>query len=567
MTSATRLASTSAVVALVLATVWLFWPSTLGGATTYVATHGVSMEPEFHTGDMAILSPADRYSVGDVVAYRSETLDTTVMHRIVSADADGFVTRGDNNDWLDQDRPTEDEILGRLFVRIPHGGQALAALMSPGFLFSLAAGLLVLLGGMQDPRGRRTARWLRSRAPGLATSTRRSARQAGARARSGFTMSTRGRARQLALGAGAVALVAAVGCGVLLATPPTRTETRTLEVSQQSQFSYSGTAVAGTTYPSGVIATGDTVWNRLLEGLTVSAATTVSGPGLADVTGSVRLDVVVAASDGWSAVLTTGTATALQAGAGTAAVAVDVDAAMQLLTRHYEETGSSGGGGTLTVTPVSETSGTVHGRPFSAGPTAGLDFALDATSLRPLSTEPADLAPVVATSVQIEEVAPRTFPVLAASVPIGVARKLAGAVLLLALVALAAGAWVGRIGHGNVSDRFLVRHADRILPVASFTPGSTVIDVSDAESLHRMAERFDTVVLHHAGPDEDVFAVRDLDATYRFVVPGSARQGGRPPVPAPASVSASEPEPADRTTRLPRVADGTARGSLWGQVA
>ena len=27
------------------------------------------------------------------------------MHRIVSGDADGFVTQGDNNDWLDQDRP------------------------------------------------------------------------------------------------------------------------------------------------------------------------------------------------------------------------------------------------------------------------------------------------------------------------------------------------------------------------------------------------------------------------------------------------------------------------------
>ena len=69
--AAPRAARISALVALVLAAVWLFWPSALGGGTTYVATHGNSMEPGFHTGDLAILRPADRYAVGDVVAYRS----------------------------------------------------------------------------------------------------------------------------------------------------------------------------------------------------------------------------------------------------------------------------------------------------------------------------------------------------------------------------------------------------------------------------------------------------------------------------------------------------------------
>ena len=44
------------------------------------------MEPGFQTGDLAILRPAGSYAVGDVVAYRSESLDTIVMHRIVSGD-------------------------------------------------------------------------------------------------------------------------------------------------------------------------------------------------------------------------------------------------------------------------------------------------------------------------------------------------------------------------------------------------------------------------------------------------------------------------------------------------
>lgn len=551
MNSVPRVVRTSALAALVLATVWLFWPSTLGGATTYLTTHGISMEPRFHTGDLAVLGAADGYSVGDVVAYHSDTLNTVVMHRIVSGDAAGFTTKGDNNSWLDPDHPTEDQILGRLSFRIPYGGAVLGALRSPGALLPLAGVLAAVLGAMHDPRGQGTRLWLR--------------RHRGARSPARMhTVSTRGRARQVALGAGAVALVAAVGCGVLLAMPPTETKTRTLVVTEVSTFSYAGTAVAGTTYPSGAITTGDTVWNRLAKNLTVSAATTVSGPELTGVAGSVRLEVRVAAADGWSAVVNSGPAVPLAAGKATPAVAVDAKAAAALLTRHFAETGAPDGSATLSVVPVAKVTGTVAGTAFTAASPAGLAFTLDAKALRPASTEASALAPSARTPVTVSEVAPRTLAVLAVSVPIAVARKLAGAVLLLSLLALAAGAWIGRIGRGDVSDRFLVRHADRILPVASFDPGATVIDVADAESLHRVAERFDSLVLHHAGADEDVFAVRDIDATYSFVVPGGSagRRDGLPPVPV-----RLESQPADATTPLPRIVPGTTRGSLWGQVA
>ena len=169
MNAITRFASTSAVVALVLATAWMFWPSALGGATTYVTTYGVSMEPGFSTGDLAVLTPADGYSVGDVVAYRSESLDTIVMHRIVSVEADGFVTQGDNNDWLDEDRPAEDEILGKLFFSIPQGGTALKALRSPGvFVPLVVVAVAATLGaGARKPPLRAGLRALRRRAARL----------------------------------------------------------------------------------------------------------------------------------------------------------------------------------------------------------------------------------------------------------------------------------------------------------------------------------------------------------------------------------------------------------------
>jgi len=549
MNAASRAASISAVIALVLAAVWLFWPSALGGGTTYVTTHGISMEPGFHTGDLAILRPADGYAVGDVVAYYSPALDTIVMHRIVAEESGRFVLQGDNNDWLDGDEPLPEEILGKLFVRIPRGGIALDGISSPGALVFLVGGLLTVFGTARRPRGRRDRlvgrrRGVRRREPGSAPA---------------FPMPIRARARQIALGSGVLALVAVVGGGVLLVLPSNQTGTRTLQVTQQGEFSYTAAAVPGTTYPSGVVATGDTVWTRLAEQVTVTFTTAVAGPDVTDVRGSMRLDVVITAADGWTAVLTSGPEAALENGTAAASVAVDPAAAAALLSRHYIEIGGTGAGATLTVTPVVAASGRAEGRPFTAGSPTGFAFALDAASLRPTG----ELATTATIPVEIEEVVPRRLTVLDVTIPIDVLRWGVAGVLAVALVVLAAAAWIGRTGRGDAADQVLVRHADRILPVAAFTPGPTVIDVSDAESLRRVAERFDTLVLHHAAEDEDVFVVRDVDATYRLVIPGTpGRRRGKPPVPGrspgPMDVAAPLPmvvqEQPESTTPLPLIA-------------
>jgi hypothetical protein len=201
---------------------------------------------------------------------------------------------------------------------------------------------------------------------------------------------------------------------------------------------------------------------------------------------------------------------------------------------------------------------------------------MDSTALRPSGDT--DFASGTQTPVQLQETSPRTFAVLSLSVPIGLARLAAFGVLLVALAVCAAGLWIGRSDRKDAADQFLVRHADRILPVASFTPGPAVVDVADAESLHKVAERFDTLVLHQSGPDEDVFLVRDVEMTYRFVMPsGPGRQRGKPPVPAPAPARASAetpaPVPADATGPLPIVIpiaaarSVSASAGLWGRFA
>ncbi|MGY1601807.1 signal peptidase I [Geodermatophilus sp. SYSU D00815] len=500
---------------LLLAVGWLLWPATLGGGTSYLLTHGASMEPRFRTGDLAVLRATGDYAVGDVVAYRSPSLGTTVMHRIVDRDGAGFVTQGDNNGWLDTDRPTADDVLGELWLRVPGVGAALDAMTSPWVLALAALSAVGVLWPTRRPRGGH-------RAPGRAARRPRPAARA-PRPRSAPLLppGARGRLAQAALGGGTVAAVAAVGAAVLFALPSTTTEAQSLSVTQRGTFDYAGTAARGTTYPDGAVATGDPVYVRLAGPLTVSFAHAVTGGGLDSTTGTVRLDVVVTASDGWSAPLARGAAVDLRDGAGTATVVLDLPAASALLDRHADEVGASGTGATLTVTPVVEATAVLAGADVPLASLPPLSFALDATALR-VQGDAGALAPSTEASATVERVAPRTFDVLGVVVPLRTARTAALLLVAVAAGVAAAATWLGR--SSGPADAL----ADRLVPVADLVPAGTVVDVPDLAAVRRLAERFDAVVLHHAGPHGETFAVQDGATTYRCTLPVAA-----PPEPAP----------------------------------
>lgn len=134
---------------LVLAAV-LLWPQRWGGTMTYDITRGASMQPAFRSGDLAVLRTSRTYRVGDVAAYRSRTLNTTVMHRIIRATPQGYSFRGDNNGFVDPDTVTEREMLGKLVVRVPGVGRVLAWLLKPVNLLLLVGAVFLLLSDRRD---------------------------------------------------------------------------------------------------------------------------------------------------------------------------------------------------------------------------------------------------------------------------------------------------------------------------------------------------------------------------------------------------------------------------------
>ena len=151
---------TSATLLLLAVVAWVYLaPTQIGGSTSYVVTHGISMEPGFHTGDLAVLRAADDYRVGEIVAYHSTAWHMVVMHRIIARDGNRYVFKGDNNTFIDPEPATRAQLIGRLWVHVPGGGVVMDWLHSPPVAAVLMGGaaMLFLLGGGRR-RGRRGRR-------------------------------------------------------------------------------------------------------------------------------------------------------------------------------------------------------------------------------------------------------------------------------------------------------------------------------------------------------------------------------------------------------------------------
>ena len=152
--SAAALTGLPLTIALLVAWFLFLRPVTLGGPAGYVIVAGVSMEPTFHTGDLAITQRRAEYRVGDVVAFSTE--GGVVIHRIVGGDADqGFTMQGDNREQPDLWRPRPDEIVGAAWILIPGAGNALALVRQPPILAGLAAAVAFFLAFTAGPVRRR----------------------------------------------------------------------------------------------------------------------------------------------------------------------------------------------------------------------------------------------------------------------------------------------------------------------------------------------------------------------------------------------------------------------------
>ncbi len=478
------------IIAAVVAAWFLLAPTQLGGPVTYVTTYGVSMLPGIKAGDLVLARGQSSYDIGDTIAYHSNTLNVTILHRIVATEGDGFVTKGDNNTWLDPDHPTPADIKGAQWIHIPQGGVWLKRLSSPGVIAGLAFFVLVVGSAVATNRHhRRNRRKTMGSSPGRSHSG------------SHTLAARRSTLMKVAAVAGALGLLLViVGWTRPLMVPSTAKTSDT----SSTTFSYSATVPPSPAYQSTTVTAPAPIFRKLTN--TVVVTYDYKGdPGTIDATAE------LSTASGWHWSQPLGAQAGAPDGVAQGSVTLDLAKMYSLATAGTAAAGVSMGDVKVEVVPaVTTATGTF--RP-------ALPLVLTSDTLR-LADPAASLVVTDSTDGSTTTLVPNTVHILKWSIGIWPLRILGLVLLVLGVLALV---WLWRMPGQPAESPAAAqrrRYAELIVPVdAVSSPTGAAIDVPDLDSLARIARRYALMVMWLAEPGADVYIVEDETTTYRCVVP------------------------------------------------
>ncbi len=507
---------------------WLFLaPPKIGGRSTYVVTSGISMEPSFHTGDLAIVRPAGHYPVGEVVAYHSSLLHVVVLHRIIGIQDGHYVFKGDHNHFTDPTRPTRSALIGALWVHIPNGGVVIRALHSPITAAVLCGLVALLLVGTGETKRRRSRRGNRGNG---------SSRQGA----SPVTLSDRGAAlgisvRSLLVGIAALA-VACAAVAVYAKTRPAATSvTHQVAYTQKGHIDYHATAPVGAVYPNGTVDTGDPIFLELVHRLGIKVAYRFAVDAPSHLHGTQQVFLQLTGPTGWNRRLALSPVRHFTGPTITTPATVDLHAVQSLLTQVQKATGIASVGASVGIVMQVHVTGTVAGQPVdeSFTPTAG--FQLQPLELTPSGSAPAPAAGTAAAATPSSETGfdPTAQGKLRAVSSVPNTFSLAGHVLTYSTIAWIAlcgflltsalsvllGVLLRRNSAFDEAARIRSRYSHLLVPIlVGDDLGWPPVDVTSFKALARLAESAGQLVLHHQADAVDTYLVNDNGTVYRYQI-------------------------------------------------
>ncbi len=514
---------------IVLGCVWFYLaPPPLGGSTTYVVTHGISMEPRFHTGDLALVRSQSSYHVGEIVAYHNKMLHTIVLHRIIGREGNHYVFKGDNNNFVDFEHPAASQLIGALRLHIPGLGATLQSIRSPALVGILVAvGMLLLTGGAFARRRRR----------------RRRQRRAGESAQQPPRRATQHAPEPVlsVLAVGLVALLPFVALALLAFTRPTTTRRPVnIPYKQSGALSYSA-AAPEPTYQGGRVVTGDPLFTRVVSAVDLRFDYLFHTPAKHSLAGKASLSATISSTSGWQTTLPLGEPTHFRGDHALVTARLDLSSILALI-HNVQTTTRVSDSDTLTITPRVSVNGSLDLAPLRTTFSPEIKFTLSELEAQPLVSGSSSLAAGQLPTSQFAPSAPGSLPSSRYQplyLALGIARPsvatartialIAIAVLTCALLAMLALirpmlAFVRRPGRDE-SAAIRARYGRMIVPVARVwqLPGVAVIDVADMDALVQIAEHYDRSILHETTAEGDAFWVTDESGQFRYALGASAR--------------------------------------------
>jgi signal peptidase I len=525
--SQTRKLLTRALGLILLGSLW-FWfaPTPLGGSATYVVTSGISMEPRFHTGDLAIVRSQSSYHVGEIVAYNSKMLDTVVLHRIIGRDGARYIFKGDNNNFVDPERPSANQLVGALWLHIGGIGGDMRSIGSP-----LLVGLLVTFGVLL--------------LTGAAFTQRRRLRRRERRGGEGAQPPSHHLLRNPATPAAGV-----IAVGLLLLLPfvllallaftrsPTTLDPYMVPYKQSGTLSYTAETAAGPAYPEGKVTTGEPIFTHIVKAIDFSFGYRLDATGKHTLGGKVSLDAIVASTDGWQTTLELAPPTSFHGSRAQVAGTLDLTSLFALI-RSVENTTRATGSYTLTIVPHVSATGSVDALPIHTKFAPKIAFSLTnleiesaaaggtAASAGEEQSTARLFAPSSSGTATGTHSAPATLSLGIATLSVTTARTVARDAIVLIVCALLAilallrpVLALGRSRPQDESATIRARYGRFIVSVERVwqLPGVPVIDVADMEALAQIAEHYDRSILHEIAEEGEAFWVTDESGQFRYAL-------------------------------------------------
>ena len=487
-----------------LIAVWVaFAPAGLGGQASYVMINGSSMEPNFHNGDLVIVRQVSQYQVGDIITYHDAVLGAYIIHRVVEVEGGHFITKGDNNTWLDEYQPTASEIIGKYWIYLPKVGSAVLWIRTP-FHLALMIGLLggLLMFDMISQNPNKNGRKKKGNASGLA-----------------------GTFEVLVYTAGFLTLAFAV-VSILAFSRSTLRTADDIQYKQTGAFSYTAAGNTGV-YDTGSVQSGDPVFTKLTCSLNLNFSYTLQAAQMGAIAATQQFYAVVGDDQsGWQRTLPLTEAKSFNGSVFGNSTTLDLCQVEAMVNSMESETGFKlNSSYSLKVVSHVIAGGTIADQPFSEDFEPSLTFKFDSLHFYidedPTLPNPMQTSAVgnIANSTQVAN----TIKFLGLNLPvismrfIGVAGFLVGLGGLLALMM-----YYQAVSKRNQDALIQIKYGSLLMNVydRGLENLAPVIDVTSIDDLAKLAMRENVMIMHlHLERRDFVhyYLVQIHGTTYRFV--------------------------------------------------
>jgi hypothetical protein len=275
--------------------------------------------------------------------------------------------------------------------------------------------------------------------------------------------------------------------------------------------------------------TGKAAFVQLVRSLDVTFAYRLSATRATDVSGRVSLAAILSDGAGWERRIALASPHTFSGAVASVHGRLDLAGLSDLVTKMQRMTGSGTSTFSLRVVPRVELTGRVGSEPVDTTFAPQFSLLLDQVSLRPDSPDDGSSPLVVREAETGTTLVPRNIALGRLSLSGEGARRLAVLGLIVSIAALVATlATSDRRRARNEHARIASRLGDRVItiPAAPAIEAGCVTDLADVESLARVAERYDRVVLHWRDGTAHVYLVEEGSTAFRYrswVRPDEAR--------------------------------------------